>query len=204
MVLTWEQWIWTLPLHMDTKQAEILDIFKDSGALLTGHFKLRSGLHSANFFQCAKVGEHLDKITRLAELLIEKIDSDSVDTVLAPAMGGLVIGQEVARQMGKRFIFVEKVDDKLALRRGFKMAPGEKILIVEDVITRGGRVQEALDIVKANGGETAAVAVLVDRSQGKTKFDVPHLSLMELSFPTYEADKLPPELEALPLEKPGS
>lgn len=186
------------------EQEEILEIFKDSGALLTGHFVLRSGLHSTNFFQCAKVGEHLDKITRLAELLLKKIDLSEIDTVLAPAMGGLVIGQEVARQAGKRFIFVEKENDRLTMRRGFKLKPDEKILIVEDVITRGGRVQEALDIVEAEGGATIAVAVLVDRSQGKTKFSVPHVSLLELSFPTYEPDNLPPELAGTPAIKPGS
>ncbi len=185
-------------------QEEILSLFRESGALLEGHFVLRSGLHSGHFFQCARVCEHLDKVTRLAELLLEKIPADSFETVVAPAMGGLVIGQEVARQAGARFLFVEKVDDKLALRRNFQIKPGEKILVVEDVITRGGRVVEALDIIKAHGGTTTGVAVLVDRSQGKASFEVPHTSLMELSFPTYEADKLPPELAAIPASKPGS
>ncbi len=189
---------------MSETQAEVLRIFEETGALLNGHFVLRSGLHSGHFFQCARVCEHLDRVTRLAELLLEKIDTDAFDTVVAPAMGGLVIGQEVARQAGKRFLFVEKVDDKLALRRNFKIADGERILVVEDVITRGGRVREALDIIKAEGGACGGVAVLVDRSQGKTTFEVPLTSLLELSFPTYEADKLPPELAALPASKPGS
>lgn len=186
------------------KEQEILTIFKESGALLSGHFILRSGLRSANFFQCARVCEQLDKVTRLAELLLEKVDLSQVDTVVAPAMGGLVIGQEVARQAGKRFIFVEKDNDRLVMRRGFQLNPGERVVIVEDVITRGGRVQEALDIVQMAGGKTISVAVLVDRSQGKTKFSVPHVALLELSFPTYEADKLPPELQAIPAVKPGS
>lgn len=184
--------------------AEVLQLFRDSGALLEGHFVLRSGLHSGHFFQCARVGEQLDKIERLAELLLQKLDVNSFDTVVAPAMGGLVIGQEVARQAKKRFLFVEKVDDKLALRRNFKLAAGERILVVEDVITRGGRVQEALDIVAAHGGKTVGVAVLVDRSEGKAKFDVPHTSLLVLSFPTYEADQLPAAIAALPATKPGS
>lgn len=184
--------------------AEVLQLFRDSGALLEGHFVLRSGLHSGHFFQCARVGEQLDKIERLATLLLQKLDINNFDTVLAPAMGGLVIGQEVARQAKKRFIFVEKVDDKLALRRNFKIAKGERILVVEDVITRGGRVQEALDIVAVEGGTATGVAVLVDRSEGKAAFSVPHTSLLIFAFPTYELDKLPPEIAALPATKPGS
>lgn len=189
---------------MSEIQEEVLSIFQETGALLNGHFVLRSGLHSGHFFQCARVCEHLDRVTRLTELLLEKVGTEHYDTIVAPAMGGLVIGQEVARQAGKRFLFVEKVDDKLALRRNFKIAPGERILVVEDVITRGGRVREALDIIKAEGGNCLGVAVLVDRSQGKTTFEVPLTSMLELSFPTYEADKLPPELAALPATKPGS
>ncbi|MEM8550422.1 MAG: orotate phosphoribosyltransferase [Verrucomicrobiota bacterium] len=189
---------------MPDTQAEVLSIFEQSGALLKGHFVLRSGLHSGHFFQCARVCEHMNHVTRLAELLLEKIDTAGVDTVLAPAMGGLVIGQEVARQAGKRFLFVEKVDEKLALRRNFKIANGERILVVEDVITKGGRVREALNIIQAEGGQAVSVAVLVDRSQGATQFEVPLTALLELSFPTYEADALPPELAALPAAKPGS
>ncbi|WP_309385316.1 orotate phosphoribosyltransferase [Cerasicoccus frondis] len=188
----------------DSVDQEVLQIFRDSGALLEGHFILRSGLRSGHFFQCARVCEQLDKVTRLAELLLEKIDTDSFDTVLAPAMGGLVIGQEVARQAGKRFLFVEKVDDKLALRRNFKIADGERILVVEDVITRGGRVNEALDIVEAEGGAATGVAVLVDRSEGNASFRTPLTSLLEFSFPTYDPENLPPELAAIPAIKPGS
>ncbi len=183
---------------------EILQIFRDSGALLEGHFILRSGLRSGHFFQCARVCEQLDKVTRLAELLLAKTDLDSFDTVLAPAMGGLVIGQEVARQAGKRFIFVEKVEDKLALRRNFKIQPGERLLVVEDVITRGGRVNEALDIIEAEGGVAAGVAVLVDRSEGQAAFRVPLTTLLAFSFPTYAPDSLPPELATIPAVKPGS
>ncbi|MDR2844998.1 MAG: orotate phosphoribosyltransferase, partial [Puniceicoccales bacterium] len=118
---------------MNPAQDEILQIFRDTGALLTGHFILRSGLHSAHFFQCAQVCQHLDKVSRLVELLRPKLDGTDCDTVLAPAMGGLVIGQEVARQLGKRFIFAEKENDKLVLRRNFKFARGERVLIAEDV-----------------------------------------------------------------------
>lgn len=185
-------------------QEQILGIFKETGALLEGHFILRSGLRSANFFQCATVCQYLDKVTLLAEALIKKLDKDSIDTVVAPAMGGLVIGQEVARQMGKRFLFVEKVDDKLAMRRGFKLAKGERVLVVEDVVTRGGRVREALDIIESQDANTVGIAVLVDRSQGKAEFNIPMTSLVELSFPTYEPDNLPEELKNIPAIKPGS
>jgi orotate phosphoribosyltransferase len=143
-------------------------------------------------------------VQRLSELLIEKLEALEFSTVLAPAMGGLVMGQEVARQTNSRYIFAEKVDDKLALRRGFKIAPNEKILVVEDVVTRGGRVQEAIDIIRKEGGHVAGIAVLVDRSNGQTSFDAPFVSLLELSFPTYPEDQLPDELAQLPVEKPGS
>jgi len=189
---------------MENTQQEILDIFTKTNALLRGHFVLRSGLHSGHFFQCAKVGESMKAIERLSELLVEKLCALDYSTVLAPAMGGLVMGQEVARQTDSRYIFAEKVDDKLSLRRGFKIAPGEKILIVEDVVTRGGRVQEAVDIIQGEGGHVAGIAVLVDRSNRQTSFDAPFISLLELSFPTYQADQLPAELAQIPVEKPGS
>lgn len=189
---------------MDVKQNEVLKIFTESGALLTGHFILRSGLHSEHFFQCARVGEDLAKITRLASLLIEKLGTIDCNTVLAPAMGGLVIGQEVARQLKKRFLFVEKVENQLALRRNFTIHPGEKILVVEDVITRGGRAQEAIDIIRKAGGKVVALAVLVDRSNGTASFDIPFHSLLELTFPTYEPNNIPEHLIKIPATKPGS
>lgn len=183
---------------------KILNIFRETKALLEGHFILRSGLHSGHFFQCARVCEHMDRVTELVSMLVEKLDTASFDSVLAPAMGGLVLGQEVARQTGKRFIFAEKSDGKLELRRNFKISEGERFLIVEDVITRGGRVQECIDIIKGHGGSPKALAVLVDRSEGRAKFEIPAISLLQMSFPTYEADALPPELAALPAEHPGS
>ncbi len=189
---------------MDLERDEILTIFTQTGALLRGHFVLRSGRHSGHFFQCAKVGENLDKITRLAEILLQRIKAEDFETVLAPAMGGLVFGQEVARQAGKRFIFPEKVEDRLVLRRGFKIAPMERILVVEDVVTRGGRVQESLEIIRKEGGVVAGVAAMVNRSDDKALFEAPFMALLELSFPTYPADDLPVELRALPVEKPGS
>ena len=191
-------------MGMDSQEDEVLQIFRDSGALLSGHFLLRSGLHSAHFFQCAQVCQYMDKVTRMAEIMIKDLKGYGATTVVGPAMGGLVIGQEVARQLGLRFVFLEKVDDKLKLRRNFKFEPGEKVLIIEDVITRGGRVVEALEQCRAHGAEPAAVGVIVDRSAGKTSFDVPHHSLAELSFPTYEASNLPSGLEGSEAVKPGS
>jgi len=191
---------------MDDNQKEILGIFTRTRALLQGHFVLRSGLHSAHYFQCAQVCQRMDAVTRLAELLLAKVRSHGLnfETVLAPAMGGLVIGQEVARQAGARFIFAEKENNVLVLRRGFKLRPGEPVLVVEDVVTRGGRVLECLEIVRQAGGTTAGIAMLVDRSSGSARFEVPAVSLLELSFPTYPAHELPPELAAIPVEKPGS
>lgn len=191
------------PINTD---AEVLEIFKRTRALLTGHFLLRSGLHSGHFFQCAQVCQHMPEVERLGELLVAKVAAAGIKyaTVLAPAMGGLVIGQEFARRSKARYIFAEKENNKLVLRRGFTFVQGEKVIVVEDVTTRGGRVQECLDIARAAGAEVVAVAVLVDRSAGQARFDVPAISLLELSFPTYAADKLPPELAAIPATKPGS
>jgi orotate phosphoribosyltransferase len=165
---------------------------------------LRSGLHSGHFFQCAQVCQDMGAVTRLSELLIGKLASLQFTTVLAPAMGGLVLGQEVARQTGSRYIFAEKENNVLVMRRGFTLQPGEKVLIVEDVVTRGGRVLECLDIVRKAGGTPVAVAMLVDRSAGAARFDVPAISLLELSFPTYPADQVPEALAKIPATKPGS
>ena len=189
---------------MDAVQQEVTDIFIRTKALLQGHFVLRSGLHSGHFFQCAQVCQDMPAVERLGALLKQKLGTLAYDTVLAPAMGGLVIGQEVARQSKCRFIFAEKENNVLVLRRGFTFKPGEKVLVVEDVITRGGRVQECLDIVKKHGGTAVAVAVMVDRSTGLAKFDVPTYSLLTMSYPTYAADKLPEELARMPAIKPGS
>jgi orotate phosphoribosyltransferase len=191
---------------MEPDQQEILDIFTRTRALLRGHFVLRSGLHSGHYFQCAQVCQRMDAVERLAELLVAKVRRLGIaaDTVLAPAMGGLVIGQEFARQARARYLFAEKEHDVLVLRRGFSLAPGETVLVLEDVVTRGGRVNECLEIVRKAAGRAVGIAMLVDRSSGSARFPVPAVSLLELSFPTYAADALPPELAALPVEKPGS
>lgn len=183
---------------------EALQAFKDTGALLEGHFLLRSGLHSRQYFQCALALQQMPVVERFGAALADKVRGLRVATVIAPAMGGLVIGQEVARQLGCRFIFAEKEDGKLVLRRGFKITPGEQLLVVEDVVTKGGRVQETLEIVRAHQGVPVAVAVLVDRSDGAVEFGVPTFSLIRMVVETFPPDQLPPDLAALPLVKPGS
>jgi orotate phosphoribosyltransferase len=189
---------------MDATQKEVLDIFTRTRALLEGHFVLRSGLHSGHYFQCAQVCQRMDAVERLAELLVARLPGLAFQTVLAPAMGGLVIGQEVARQTKSRYIFAEKENNALVLRRGFTLAAGERVLVVEDVVTRGGRVLECLALIRQAGGTPVGVAMLVDRSAGTTRFDVPAVSLLELSFPTYAADAVPEALARIPVQKPGS
>jgi orotate phosphoribosyltransferase len=189
---------------MDPIQDEVLAIFTRTRALLRGHFVLRSGLHSGHYFQCAQVCQDLAAVTRLAELLAAKLGGIDFSTVLAPAMGGLVIGQEVARQTKVRYIFAEKENNLLVLRRGFTLTPGERVLIVEDVVTRGGRVVECVNLIRAAGGVPVAVAMLVDRSAGTIRFEVPAVSLLELSFPTYPPDQVPEALAKIPVDKPGS
>jgi orotate phosphoribosyltransferase len=185
-------------------QDDVLQIFRDTGALLEGHFILRSGLHSRQFFQCALALQQMPTVEKLGAALANKARSLGAVTVIAPALGGLVIGQEVARQLGVRFIFPEKVEGKLVLRRGFKIAPGEKMLVVEDVVTKGGRVQETIDIVRAQGGTVVGATAIVDRSNGMVSFGVPFVSLLSLKVEAFERDKLPPDLAKIPVEKPGS
>jgi orotate phosphoribosyltransferase len=184
--------------------AEALQIFRDTGALLEGHFVLRSGLHSRQYFQCALALQQMPAVERFGRALADRVRSLDAATVVSPALGGLVIGQEVARQLGLRFLFVEKEAGRLALRRGFQIVPAEKVLVVEDVITQGGRVQETLDIVRTHRGTVVGVAVLVDRSGGAFDPGVPLFSLIRLHVETYAPDRLPPDLAALPAVKPGS
>ena len=191
---------------MDARQQEVLDIFTRTRALLQGHFVLRSGLHSGHYFQCAQVCQQMDAVERLAQLLLASVLARGLKftTVVAPAMGGLVIGQELARQARARYIFAEKENNVLVLRRGFTLAPDERVLVVEDVVTRGGRVLECLELVRQAGGTTAGIAMLVDRSAGSARFEVPSVSLLELSFPTYPSDAVPEALARIPVQKPGS
>jgi orotate phosphoribosyltransferase len=184
---------------------ELLALFRKTGALLDGHFVLRSGLHSREYFQCALLLQHTDIAARVCEMLADRLRKFECDSVISPALGGIIVGQEVARALGKRHIFVEKEEGKLALRRGFKIEKNEKFIVAEDVVTRGGRVQETIDIVRASGGSVSAVGVIVDRSgPAKPNFGCPFLSLVEMNVETFAADKLPPDLAKIPGVKPGS
>jgi len=184
--------------------SDALALFKQTGALLEGHFVLRSGLHSRQFFQCAQALQQMPVVEQFGAALAEQIRHLQPATIIAPAMGGLVIGQEVARQLRARFIFAEKEEGKLVLRRGFKIAPGEPLLIVEDVVTQGGRVKETLAIAQAHSAKILGVAMLVDRSSGPLELGVPAFSLIKMQVETFPADRLPPDLAALPATKPGS
>lgn len=183
---------------------EVLQVFRDTGALLEGHFILRSGLHSRQFFQCALALQNMPTVEKFGEALANKVRTLDITTVISPAMGGLVLGQEVARQLKCRFIFVEKDEGRLMLRRGFKINPGENVLIVEDVVTKGGRVQETIDIALARKANVVGVAMAVDRSNGAFILNVPMFSLLTMRVATYPADRLPPDLAAIPAVKPGS
>lgn len=182
----------------------VLEIFRETGALLDGHFILRSGLRSRQFFQCALALQKMPVVEELGAALADRVRELEIETVIAPAMGGLVIGQEVARQLGCRYIFVEKVDDRLVLRRGFKIRPGERVLIVEDVVTKGGRVREALAIAAEHEADVAGVAMLVDRSNGTVDVGVPVHSLLGITVETFDPENLPADLAELPAVKPGS
>jgi orotate phosphoribosyltransferase len=183
----------------------LLALFRKTGALLDGHFVLRSGLHSRQYFQCAILLQHTDVAAQVCAQLADKLRELDCDTVISPALGGIIVGQEVGRSLGKRHIFVEKEDGKLVLRRGFQILRNEKFIVVEDVVTRGGRVQETIDIVRAHGGIVTAVGVIVDRSgDAKPDFKCPFLSLVEMNVENFPADKLPADLAKLPAVKPGS
>ena len=184
---------------------DLLALFRKTGALLDGHFILRSGLHSHQYFQCAILLQHTDIAAQVCGQLADKLRKFECDTVISPALGGIIVGQEVGRSLGKRHIFAEKEDGKLVLRRGFQISPNERFVVVEDVVTRDGRVQETIDIVRAHGGIVSAVGVIVDRS-GETKPDLgcPFVSLIEMTVETFPADNLPPDLAKVPAIKPGS
>jgi orotate phosphoribosyltransferase len=184
---------------------DLLALFRKTGALLDGHFVLRSGLHSREYFQCAILLQHTDIAGRVCKMLADKLRGFDCDSVISPALGGIIVGQEVGRSLGKRHIFVEKEDGKLALRRGFKIDKAEKFVVVEDVVTRGGRVQETIEIVQGNGGTVSAVGVIVDRSgDSKPHFVCPFVSLVEMNVENFPADKLPADLAKIPIVKPGS
>ena len=182
---------------------EVLGEFRAAGALLEGHFILSSGLHSSRYLQCARVLMDPKRAARLCESLRQKI-TGTFDLVASPAMGGVVVGYEMGRQLDVPAIFFERVDGKLSLRRGFTIAKGARVLMVEDIVTTGLSSRECIAGIAEEGGVTVAAACLIDRSGGKADLGVPLHALTSLEIPAYAADALPPELAAIPAIKPGS
>jgi orotate phosphoribosyltransferase len=188
-------------------QDEVLDIFRQCGALLEGHFILSSGLRSPVFLQKARVFMHPDQAERLCRALAQKIRSEGyggVSQVVSPAVGGIIPGYETARHLGLPAIYTERVDGKFQLRRGFEVKKGEKVLVVEDIVTTGLSIRECIDCLREIGADVVAAACLVDRSGGEAEVGVPLVALTQYKVPAYPADALPPELAAIPAVKPGS
>ena len=189
------------------REDEVLAEFRSCEALLEGHFLLSSGRHSGHYLQCARVLMDPMRASRLAEALARKLPRDlrkRIVKVVSPAMGGLIIGHEMARALGVEAIFVERPEGTFGLRRGFAIAPGEEVLLAEDVVTTGLSSREAIVAIEAAGGKVVAAAALIDRSTGAVDLGVPFFPLIALNFPTYAPDEVPPELAALPAVKPGS
>lgn len=186
---------------------DVLDLFRQSGALLQGHFILSSGLRSPVFLQKARVFMHPDKAEKLCRALAEKIREagyGDVSQIVSPAVGGIIPGYETARHLGVPAIFTERVNGAFELRRGFELAPGEKVIIVEDIVSTGLSIRECIDAVRKTGANVVAAACLIDRSAGEAEIGVPLVALTQYKVPAYPADQLPPELAAIPAVKPGS
>ncbi len=194
------------PNHEGKKTAEeILAFFKETGAFLQGHFLLTSGKHSAQYMQCARVLQYPWLAATLGQELAGYFTGDKINAVIGPAMGGIIVAHEVARALGVKAFFAERQDGEMALRRGFTFKPGEKVLVVEDVITTGGSVHEVLSVVKAAGAEPVGVGVLVDRSGGRADFNGLHLrSLVQMEIEVFSPEDCPLCAQGLPLVKPGS
>jgi orotate phosphoribosyltransferase len=188
----------------EMSEAEVLAEFRQAGALLQGHFVLTSGLHSPFYLQCARVLMDPARAARLVAALLPRIAPLEPDLVVAPALGGIVLGYEIGRQLGKSSLFVERVEGTFTLRRGFDIPRGSRVLVAEDVITTGLSTRECIACCRAEGGEVVGAACLVDRSAGKAELGVPLVCLATLDLPTYPQHKLPPELAAIPPVKPGS
>ena len=183
---------------------EVLEIFKKSEALLEGHFRLTSGRHSNRYMQCAQVLQYPEYTARLCNEIAEHFQTEKVDVVIGPAMGGITVAYEVGRNLGVRTIFTEREQGVMTLRRNFQIGPGEKVLVVEDVVTTGGSVQEVIKVVKAKGGEVVGVGVLVDRSNGQVDFGVPTKAVLQMEVVSFEPEECPLCKEGIPVVKPGS
>ena len=189
---------------MSLSENEILGIFRQTGALLEGHFLLTSGKHSNVYFQCARVLQYPDYTKQICTLISEQFVSYEFETVVAPAMGGIIVGYEVARQLNKKFIFAEREDKNLTLRRGFSLNENEKVLVCEDVITTGGSVYEVINIVKDSKANVIGIGAIVDRSGGKVKFDYPLFTTLQINADTYTRENCVLCSKDIPLIKPGS
>ena len=186
---------------------EVLAEFRAADALLEGHFILSSGLRSPRYLQCARLlmdPARAERIARALAALLPEEARNAIDIVISPAMGGVIIGHEMGRALGRPAVFVERPEGKFELRRGFRIDPGAKVLMVEDVVTTGLSSREAIKAIEEAGGKVIAAASIVDRSGGTVNLGVPYTSLIRIDVPTYEADALPPELAAIPAIKPGS
>jgi len=184
--------------------ADVIERFKRSGALLEGHFRLTSGLHSSGYLQCALVLQHPREAEALGTALATRVRDLRAEAVLSPALGGIVIGQEVGRVLGVRALFAERQEGKLHLRRGFSLEPGERVLVVEDVVTTGLSTRETIEVARAAGAEVVGAAAIIDRSGGQQALDVPFYALATVSLPTYEPAECPQCLTGEPVIKPGS
>ena len=182
---------------------ELLDLYRRSGALLEGHFRLTSGLHSPGYLQCALVLQHPQHAEALGRAIAERTRGLRPTVVLSPALGGVVIGHEVARALGVRAIFAERQDGALMLRRGFVVAENDRVLVVEDVVTTGGSTRETIQVARAAGGHVVGAGSIVNRGTG-AQLDVPYVALLEIALPTYEPDTCPLCAQGLPVVKPGS
>ena len=183
---------------------EYIKIFKDSGALLDGHFILTSGRHSNSYFQCAKLLQYPKYLELFSKNIADHFKENEIDLVVSPAVGGIVLGTEVGRLLRKRTVFAERVDGEMKLRRGFEIKTNEKILIVEDVITTGGSVKEVMSLVQSFGADIIGVGVIVDRSSGSVVLHENQLSLASLEVKSYDSSDVPSELASIPVQKPGS
>jgi orotate phosphoribosyltransferase len=202
----WTEWRETSWGERVTEE-EILAEFRNSDALLEGHFILSSGRHGAQYLQCARLLMNPARAARMAAALADKIPQNirrSLDIVVSPAMGGVIIGHEMGRALGLDALFLERPEGTFELRRGFRLEPGQKVLMMEDVVTTGLSSREAIQAIRDAGGEVVAAGALVDRSNGAAQFDIPFFPLLTLDVPSYAADELPPELAAIPPTKPGS
>jgi len=179
-------------------------VFREAGALLEGHFRLSSGLHSARYIQCALVLQYPQIATRLGAQLADAFAGERIETVIAPAIGGILVAHEVARHLGARAIFAEREGGRFTLRRGFAIAPAERVLVVEDVITTGHSTREVIELVRAAGGEVVGVGALIDRSGRALYFGVPLRALLQLDLPTYPPDACPLCAAGVPMDTPGS